>query len=98
MSDEEQEYVTLDEAAQALGTKKGSLYYYLRALAIEPRKFPLNKHAFISKTDVERIRVAKSSPWKIAQPTHQITMDSVPDRQGKRGEKSSSNRSDLNEK
>lgn len=69
MSDEEQEYVTLDEAAQALGTKKGSLYYYLRALAIEPRKFPLNRHAYISKVDVERIRIARSSPWKTSQTT-----------------------------
>jgi Helix-turn-helix domain len=69
MSDEEQEYVTLDEAAQIIGTKKGSLYYYLRALAIEPRKFPLNKHAYIRKSDVKRIQEAKSSPWKIAQTT-----------------------------
>jgi hypothetical protein len=71
MSDEEQEYVTLDEAAQALGTKKGSLYYYLRALAIEPRKFPLNRHAYIRKSDVQRIQEAKNSPWKIAQATEQ---------------------------
>jgi hypothetical protein len=68
MSDEEQEYVTLDEAAQALGTKKGSLYYYLRGLAIEPRKFPLNRHAYIRKSDVQRIQEAKNSPWKIQAP------------------------------
>lgn len=71
MSNEEQEYVTLDEAAQALGTKKGSLYYYFRTLAIEPRKFPLNRHAYIRKSDVERIQEAKRSPWKIARTTEQ---------------------------
>ncbi|MGB8345186.1 MAG: helix-turn-helix domain-containing protein [Ktedonobacteraceae bacterium] len=71
MSDEEQEYITLDEAAQAIGTKKGSLYYYLRALAIKPRKFPLNRHAYIRKSDVKRIQEARSSPWKIAQAAEQ---------------------------
>jgi predicted DNA-binding transcriptional regulator AlpA len=71
MNNEEQEYITLDEAAQTLGTKKGSLYYYLRALAIEPRKFPLNKHAYIRKSDVQRIQQAKNSPWKVVQATEQ---------------------------
>lgn len=88
---EEQEYMTLDEAAQSLGTKKGSLYYYLRVLAVSPRKFPLNRHAFIHKADVERIRAAKSSPWKIVQ-GDSTTVPSVPNEQAKNGEKSASMR------
>src|SRR5690349_19900575 len=61
------EYVTLDDAATATGIKKGSLYYYLRELGIETHKFPLSKHAYIAKEDVERIVEAKKAPWKINQ-------------------------------
>lgn len=66
MSDNE-EYITLDDAAKEVEMKKGSLYYYLRELGIKTHKFPLNKHAYIARTDVERIVEAKKSPWKINQ-------------------------------
>ena len=54
--DEEQEYITLNDAAQKVGVKKGSLYYYLKALGIKTHKFPLNKHAYIATKDVKRIQ------------------------------------------
>lgn len=61
------EYLTLDEVAQETGIKKGSLYYYLRELGIEQQKFPLKKNAYISRDEVEMIKEAKSSPWKISE-------------------------------
>ena len=63
--DEEQEYITLNDAAQRVGVKKGSLYYYFKALGIKTHKFPLNKHAYIATKDVKRIQEAKISPWKV---------------------------------
>ncbi len=38
--DQEPEYMTLADAAERIGVKKGTLYYYFRALGIKPRKFP----------------------------------------------------------
>lgn len=61
------EYVTLDDTAETTGIKKGSLYYYLRELGIKTHKFPLSKHAYIAKEDVDRIIEAKKAPWKINQ-------------------------------
>jgi len=60
---EEKEYMTLDEAAQSLGLKRPSLYYYLNALKIERHRFKLNRHTYITKADVERIREVKEKPW-----------------------------------
>lgn len=62
---EDKEYLTLSEAAQAVGLKRASLYYYLDKLKIETRNFPFNRHKYIAASDVERIRTVKESPWKI---------------------------------
>lgn len=68
MTEENQDQITLDEAAQDLGMKKGSLYHYIRALSIEVRTYPLNKHGYIAKNDVERIREQRTHPWKVSKP------------------------------
>ena len=68
MTDEEQELVTLDEAAAEIGTKKGSLYHYIKALNIKVKKYPLNKHGYITRKDVEQIKAYKTKPWKVSQP------------------------------
>lgn len=62
-----QEYVTLDEAAETLKIKKGSLYYYFGKLGIEPKTFELNKHAYLTKEDVQRIRDVRERPWKLSE-------------------------------
>jgi hypothetical protein len=64
---EEKDFLTLSEAAQAVGLKRASLYYYLEKLGIETHKFDYNRHRYISRSDVERIRTVKDSPWKLAQ-------------------------------
>jgi len=68
MTDEEQELMTLDEAAKEIGMKKGSLYHYIKALDIEVKKYPLNKHGYISREDVERVKDYKTKPWKVSRP------------------------------
>lgn len=70
MTQSESEYVTLDYVAIEVRIKKGSLYYYLRELGIKTYKFPLNRHAHIAREDMELIRQAKESPWKINQLRH----------------------------
>lgn len=68
MTEETQDYITLDEAARELGMKKGSLYHYIRALKIEVQTYPLNRYGYIAKTDVERIREQRTHPWKVSKP------------------------------
>jgi hypothetical protein len=62
---EDKEFLTLDEAAKAVGLKRPSLYYYLDRLKIKRHKFAYNRHTYIASKDVERIRAAKESPWKL---------------------------------
>jgi hypothetical protein len=67
---EEKEYVTLQEAAAQLGIKRASLYYYLNKMEIKPRRFKMNRHAYITQTDYQRIKTAKESPWKAEDTPH----------------------------
>lgn len=64
---EEKEFLTLSEAAEAVGLKRASLYYYIDKLKIPTQKFPYNRHRYIALSDVERIRTVKDSPWKLTQ-------------------------------
>ena len=73
MAEEEQdtqrEYMTLDEAAQSVGLKRPSLYYYINALQIKRHHFKFNRHAYIARADVDRIREIKEKPWIMGEET-----------------------------
>lgn len=59
----EKKFLTLDEVETYTGIKKGSLYYYFRTLGIETHKFNLDKRAYISFDDANRIKEVKDTPW-----------------------------------
>jgi len=60
LSEQQQEYISIEEAATALGVGRTNVYYYARMIPnIELKKFPLDRRTYISRSDVERIRAAK---------------------------------------
>src|SRR5947209_18852774 len=59
----ERDYLTLDEVEEYTGIKKNSLYYYLKMLDIKTHKFTLDKRAYISLEDANRIKEVKETPW-----------------------------------
>ncbi len=59
----EQEYLTLDEAADYIGIKRGSLPYQLKRLGIETQRFALSKHAYITREEANRVKLAREKPW-----------------------------------
>jgi len=60
VSEQHQEYISIDEAATSLGVSRTNLYYYAKQVPnIELKKFPLDRKTYISRTDLERIRVVK---------------------------------------
>ena len=71
--DRDAEYMTLADAAERIGVKKGTLYYYFRVLGIKTHKFQYNKHAYIAKVDVERIQAVREHPWEISEDEHEST-------------------------
>lgn len=62
---EEKEYMTLDEAASAVGLKRPSIYFYLDKLQIKRHHFSNNRHTWIARSDVLRIRTARERPWEL---------------------------------
>ena len=63
MTEEKREYMSIKEVAEYTGIKRASLYYYIRALDIKPQKFRLDKQAYITSTDADRIKEVKDKPW-----------------------------------
>lgn len=64
---EEEDYISLTDLAQEIGLKRTSLYHYLAALNIQTHRFPLNKNAYITRADAERIKAVKKHPWTVTQ-------------------------------
>ena len=48
-------YITLTEATKQLGVSRATLYYYMRKLNIEKKRFPLDKRVYLLSSDFERI-------------------------------------------
>ncbi len=62
---EDKEYMTLDEAAAAIGIKRPSVYHYIKKLHLQRHNFAYNRHTYLARADVERIKAVRESPWKI---------------------------------
>ena len=57
----DQDFITQEDAAARLGVTRATLYYYMRALDIKGKKFPLDRHVYLAKADFEQIKEAKES-------------------------------------
>lgn len=60
---EEKQYMSLAEVADFVGVKRPSLYFYVKRLGIETVKFNLDKRAYMTRADAERIKKVKDEPW-----------------------------------
>ena len=48
--------LTMKEAEEELRCSRSSLYNYMNALNIQRVKFPFDPHAYVLKSDIQRIR------------------------------------------
>ena len=60
---EQEKFLTLDEVAKFIGVKKPTLYFYIKRLGIKTRRFNLDKRAYMTQTDAEKIKKVKEEPW-----------------------------------
>ena len=58
---EEVSYISLRAASEDLGVNRSMMYYYMKQLGIEIKKFPLDRKTYIAAADLERIRTAKKA-------------------------------------
>jgi len=56
MPDQEERYISLQDAATQLGVERPAMYYYIRTLKLEKKKFELDKQVYLKVSDFERIK------------------------------------------
>lgn len=55
----EDKHISLNDVAKELGVTLGTVHYYLRTLKIQSTKFPLDKRAYLTRTQFEMIKGLK---------------------------------------
>lgn len=55
------QFLSLQRVEQELGVARGTVYYYIRQLNIEVKRFPLDRKSYIAIADLERIKAAKQA-------------------------------------
>lgn len=60
---EDQEYLSIDEAARAIGWNRATVYKYVDELEMKRYKFRLNRKTYLAAADVEKLKQIKEKPW-----------------------------------
>ena len=60
---EEQEYLSIDEAAEAIGWNRATVYEWVKTLGMKTYKFVRNRKTFLASSDVARLKEIKEKPW-----------------------------------
>jgi hypothetical protein len=55
----EERYIPMEEAAKQLNVTRTALYYYIRILKLEKKKFPLDRKMYLKMSDFEIIKTLK---------------------------------------
>ncbi len=61
---EEQEYLSLSEATQAIGWTRATVEIWVKELGIEKHTFLRNKKTYLKACDVAQLKEIKEKPWK----------------------------------
>lgn len=61
---EEKQFFTLQETAKLLGVVRSTIYPYMRALGIVPQRYGRDKRKYLTREQVEQIRLYRKEPWK----------------------------------
>lgn len=60
----EQEYISMKKAAELLQVKRPSLYYYVKALKLETKRFELDRNIYLAMGDVTKIKELRDNAAK----------------------------------
>lgn len=62
----EEKYISMEDAAEQLGVTRTALYYYIRTLKLEKKKFALDKRVYLKVSDFQKIKILKEEAAKRA--------------------------------
>jgi predicted DNA-binding protein YlxM (UPF0122 family) len=54
-------YISLGEVGEELQVNRASVYYYIKHLEIDVKKFPLDRKKYILISDLEKIKAARKA-------------------------------------
>jgi excisionase family DNA binding protein len=57
------EYLSIDEAARAIGWNRATVYEWVKTLRMKTYKFVRNRKTFLAASDVARLKEIKEKPW-----------------------------------
>jgi len=60
---ESPEYLSIDDAAKAIGWNRATVYKYVDELGMRKYKFCLNRKTYLVAADVEKLKQIKEKPW-----------------------------------
>lgn len=69
MTDENVKWISLQDAAERLKVERPAMYYYIKALKLEKKKFPLDRNVYLKESDVERIETLRREAAKRKEPS-----------------------------
>ncbi len=58
------QYILIEKAAEELGVQRSTMYYYLKQLKIDPKKFPLDRRTYITNANLDDIKAAKKAAFE----------------------------------
>lgn len=56
---DEVKWVSIKDAAKRLKVERPALYYYIRTMDLEKKKFPLDKNVYLKESDIEKIETLR---------------------------------------
>jgi hypothetical protein len=63
------EYLSIDEAAEAIGWNRATVYGWVKTLGMKTYKFVRNRKTFLAANDVARLKEIKEKPWMAGEKT-----------------------------
>ena len=60
---EGQEYLSMKDAAAAIGWNRATVYEWIKRLGLKTHKFIGNRQTYLAAADVERLKEIKQKPW-----------------------------------
>ncbi len=60
---EGQEYLSIKDAATAIGWHRATLYGWVKRLDMKTHKFIGNRQTYLAAADIERLKEIKQKPW-----------------------------------
>ncbi len=60
---EEQEYLSMTDAAAAIGWNRATVYEWVKRLDMKTHKFIGNRKTYLGAADVKRLKQIKEKPW-----------------------------------